>query len=101
MCGASSPRSHGGGWRRFDEAARTRAGQERLDQRDIADQAWHLEAVEARIPGGRQDQFAAAFGGFHRLTFRDPDVDVEPITLDPAFAEAMASQIVLCYTGRS
>ena len=30
-------------------------------------------AVEAGIPGGRQDQFAAAFGGFLRLDFRDPD----------------------------
>jgi len=53
------------------------------------------------MPGGRQDQFAAALGGFHRLSFRDPDVGVEPITLDPAFATALERQTVLCYTGRS
>ena len=30
---------------------------------------------EAGIAGGRQDQFAATYGGFLRLTFRDPEVD--------------------------
>src|SRR5207244_1543045 len=67
-------------------AALTLARGERLAERDIAEQGWYLEAVEAKLPGGRQDQFAAALGGFHRFSFRDPDVGVEPITLDPAFA---------------
>ena len=82
-------------------AALTRARAERLTGREIAEQAWYLETVEAKIPGGKQDQFAAALGGFQRLTFRDPDVGVEPITLDPAFATALARRTVLCYTGRS
>ena len=77
------------------------ARQERLDARELAEQAWLLETREARIPGGRQDQLAAALGGFHRLTFRDPDVGIEPITIDPAFAAALERQVVLCYTGRS
>jgi D-glycero-alpha-D-manno-heptose-7-phosphate kinase len=77
------------------------ARQERLEARETAEHAWHLEAVEAQIPGGKQDQFAAALGGFHRLTFRDPDVGVEPVTLDPAFSAALERQTVLCYTGRS
>ncbi len=74
---------------------------ERPAAREIAEQAWYLETVEARIPGGKQDQFAAALGGFQRLTFRDPDVGVEPITLDPAFAVALERRTVLCYTGTS
>jgi len=74
---------------------------DRLSEREIAEQAWYLETVEARIPGGKQDQFAAALGGFQRLTFHDPDVGVEPITLDPAFAAALERRTVLCYTGRS
>jgi D-glycero-alpha-D-manno-heptose-7-phosphate kinase len=77
------------------------ARQERLEARDVAEQAWYLEAVEAGIPGGKQDQFAAALGGFNRLTFRDPDVGVEPITLDPAFAAELERRMVLCYTGVS
>ena len=82
-------------------AALTLARGERLAERDIAEQGWYLEAVEAKLPGGRQDQFAAALGGFHRFSFRDPDVGVEPITLDPAFATALERQTVLCYTGSS
>src|SRR6266576_3001181 len=82
-------------------AALALARAEQLTAREIAEQAWYLETVEAKIPGGKQDQFAAALGGFQRLTFRDPDVGVEPITLDPAFATALARRTVLCYTGRS
>jgi D-glycero-alpha-D-manno-heptose-7-phosphate kinase len=77
------------------------ARHERVDARELAEWAWRLETVEAGIPGGRQDQLAAALGGFHRLSFRDPDVGIEPITLDPAFAETLERQLVLCYTGRS
>lgn len=82
-------------------ATLTLARAERVSEREIAEHAWYLEAVEVKIPGGKQDQFAAALGGFNRLTFRDPDVGIEPITLDPAFAAALARQTVLCYTGRS
>ena len=82
-------------------AALTRARLERVGERDLAEHAWQVEAVEAKIPGGKQDQYSAALGGWHRLSFRDPDVGVEPTTLDPAFAAALERQIVLCYTNRS
>src|SRR5207247_6878291 len=82
-------------------AALTHARGERPSEREIAEQAWYLETVEAGIPGGKQDQFAAALGGFQRLSFRDPDVGVEPITIEPAFAAALERQTILCYTGRS
>jgi len=78
-----------------------RARHEQLDQREIAEHAYQLESDEVRNPGGRQDQYAAALGGFHRLAFRDPDVGIEPITLDPAFGAELERRIVLCYTGRS
>ena len=82
-------------------AALTRARLERLGERDLAEHAWQVEAGEAKIPGGKQDQSAAALGGWHRFSFRDPDVGVEPITLDPAFAATLERQIVLCYTNKS
>src|SRR6266852_9740426 len=68
---------------------------------DVADQAGQVETIEARLPGGKQDQYAAALGGFHRLSFRDPDVGIEPLTLDPAFATALERQLLLCYTNKS
>src|SRR6266550_5168286 len=82
-------------------AALIRAREERVSERELAEQAWHLEVVEAQILGGREDQFAAAFGGFHRFTFRDPDVGIEPLTLDPAFAAALERHTLMCYTNKS
>ncbi|MGE5803803.1 MAG: hypothetical protein ACM358_16280 [Gemmatimonadota bacterium] len=79
----------------------TKARQESLDGREFAAQAWQLETIEAKLPGGKQDQYGAALGGFHRFSFRDPDVGVEPLTLDPAFANALERQILICYTNKS
>jgi D-glycero-alpha-D-manno-heptose-7-phosphate kinase len=81
--------------------ALTRARQESLDGREFAEQAWRVETIEAQIPGGKQDQYGAALGGFHRLSFRGPDVGVEPVTLDPAFEAALERQILVCYTNKS
>jgi len=82
-------------------AALALARGDRLSEREVAEQGCYLETVEAGIAGGRQDQFGAALGGVHRLSFRDPDVGIEPITLDPAFAAALARHTLLCYTGSS
>jgi D-glycero-alpha-D-manno-heptose-7-phosphate kinase len=82
-------------------AALAAARGESPDIRAIADLACRLEGVEAGIPGGRQDQFAAAYGGFLRLAFHDPDATVEPITLPADIADALARRMLLCYTGAS
>jgi D-glycero-alpha-D-manno-heptose-7-phosphate kinase len=73
----------------------------RLSTRELADLACRLEGQEAGIPGGRQDQFVAAYGGFLRLGFRDPDATVEPILLDDGFAAELERRMLLCYTGDS
>jgi D-glycero-alpha-D-manno-heptose-7-phosphate kinase len=67
----------------------------------VAEEAFQLEAVEAALPGGKQDQYAAALGGFNRLVFEAGAVRVEPLDLDPGFADALAQRIVVCYTGTS
>jgi D-glycero-alpha-D-manno-heptose-7-phosphate kinase len=82
-------------------AALSSARGESPDPVTIAETACHLEAVEAGIPGGRQDQFASAHGGFLRLDFRDPEAEVQRLKLDPAFASDLARRIVLCYTSAS
>jgi D-glycero-alpha-D-manno-heptose-7-phosphate kinase len=82
-------------------AALSSARGERRDPVEIAETACHLEAVEAGIPGGRQDQFASSLGGFLRLDFRDPQVDIARIKLDAEFMNHLAERIVLCYTSAS
>ncbi len=82
-------------------AALAAARNERPDVRTIADAACRLEAVEAGIPGGRQDQFTAAYGGFLMLRFCDPDAQATPLSLPAGVADDLARRIVLCYTGAS
>jgi D-glycero-alpha-D-manno-heptose-7-phosphate kinase len=82
-------------------AALSSARGESPDPVAIAETACHLERVEAGIPGGRQDQFSSAHGGFLRLDFRDPEAEVQRLKLDPAFAADLARRMLLCYTSAS
>jgi D-glycero-alpha-D-manno-heptose-7-phosphate kinase len=77
------------------------ARDEVFDAGQIARLACRLEGVEAGIPGGRQDQFTAAFGGFLRLGFRDPDATVEPLALERDLLAELERRMVLVYTGAS
>lgn len=77
------------------------ARNEALEPDEVARLACRLEGVEAGIPGGRQDQFTAAFGGFLRLGFRDPEATVEPLALDESVLAELERRMVLVYTGAS
>jgi D-glycero-alpha-D-manno-heptose-7-phosphate kinase len=67
----------------------------------LAEAAFQLEAFEAALPGGKQDQYAAALGGFHQLELTRDAVTVKPLDLDPEFLALLEQRIVLCYTGTS
>jgi len=66
-----------------------------------AEEAWQVEAVDAQLAGGRQDQYAAALGGFNHLRFTARGVAVRSIELDPGFARVLADSMIICYTGAS
>ena len=68
---------------------------------ELAESAWHLETVDAAVAGGRQDQYAAAMGGFQRLVFDHGSTTADPIALDPRFADELERHTIICYTGRS
>ncbi len=74
---------------------------EELSADEIASYGWHLEVMEAGNPGGRQDQYAAALGGFHRLGFHGEEVRTDRLTLDPEFLRELERRTLICYTGRS
>ena len=82
-------------------AALAQATGRRLTAGEMAEEAWQLEAVEAALPGGRQDQYAAALGGFSRLEFDHGVVRAGRLAVDPAFAAELERRIVICYTGQS
>ena len=82
-------------------AALAAARGETPDVAGIAHLACRLEREEAWIPGGRQDQFTAAFGGFLRLEFKDPAATVERLALDAALLAELERRMLLVYTGAS
>ncbi|HEV8149300.1 MAG TPA: hypothetical protein VGP61_03860 [Gemmatimonadales bacterium] len=82
-------------------AACDAAGERQRTPPELAEAAFQLEAVEAGLPGGKQDQYAAALGGFHRFRFGPGAVEVEALQLDAGFAASLADHLVLCYTGTS
>lgn len=82
-------------------AALSHARGEDIAPADMAERAWRLEALDAGHPGGRQDQYSAALGGFQQLTFGPEGVRAEPLALDHAFADELERSTVLCYTGTS
>ena len=80
-------------------AALARALGEEPTPLELARRAWELETLEAKQPGGKQDQYTAALGGFQFLEFGSVDVKASPIAVDTGFAESLRDALVLCYTG--
>lgn len=74
---------------------------ESVSPEELAAYGWELEVVEAGHAGGRQDQYAAALGGVHRLGFRDPVVAVERLAPDAEFMAELQRRLLICYTGQS
>ncbi len=67
---------------------------------DIAAEACRIEIEELGSPIGKQDQYAAAFGGLNFLTFHpDDSVTVEPVVLGHDGLERLTSHLALFYTG--
>ena len=68
---------------------------------ECAEEAWEMETIDAAVPGGRQDQYAAAVGGIQHLVFDHGVTRARPLDVEPAFADELAAHTVVCYTGRS
>jgi D-glycero-alpha-D-manno-heptose-7-phosphate kinase len=66
-----------------------------------AEMAHLLEIEELQVAGGKQDQYAAALGGFLSLEFKDPEVTATRLEPGPEFLRELESRLVLCYTGQS
>ena len=66
----------------------------------LAELSRSVEVDELRVAGGRQDHYAAAFGGALGLWFAEK-VRVEPIELSAGLIEQIERRCIVAYTGRS
>jgi D-glycero-alpha-D-manno-heptose-7-phosphate kinase len=68
-------------------------------RKQIAELAYQLEEMLG-ILGGKQDQYAAAMGGFNLMRFGADGVTVEPLAVPRETVRELESRSVLCYTGK-
>ncbi len=73
---------------------------DRVTAEDLAREAIHIERERVGDAGGRQDQYAAAYGGFVRLDFRrDGHVDVHRLTVSSQREAELEKHLLMFYTG--
>lgn len=76
------------------------AGRE-VSAAQLADEACRIEIDVLGQPIGRQDQYAAAFGGVNSISFSSDGVIVEPLELGDEVVERLESEFTLVFTGMS
>lgn len=70
-----------------------------LSKHEVAELASFIEIEKLGMPIGKQDQFAAAFGGINALSFGSDGVVVEPLRLRRDTIERLERGLLLFYTG--
>jgi len=71
-----------------------------LDRTQLAEQSRAIEVEDLGVPGGRQDHYAAAYGGALALTFGE-ETRVKRLPLPAPLKASLERRCIVAYTGQS
>jgi D-glycero-alpha-D-manno-heptose-7-phosphate kinase len=75
---------------------------EYVSKESLAHMACEIEIDRCKEPIGKQDQYAAAYGGLNLIRFHpDDSVSVDPVICQPKTIQTLEESILVFYTGRT
>lgn len=72
-----------------------------MSKQELAELACHIEIEQLNEPIGKQDQYAAAYGGLNFIRFEKDEVVVERVNLAPEVYRALDRNLLLFFSGSS
>jgi D-glycero-alpha-D-manno-heptose-7-phosphate kinase len=70
-----------------------------MNKAQLAETAYEIETQRMEAPIGKQDQYAAAFGGLNCFEFTTDGVRVTPLNMNASTVRTLERRLMLFYTG--